>query len=107
MYQLTNQSVFDPLLLLLALLVILNPQSQHTVNKNKRLNHFILTNNTTSLTNNTTPLIINTAIRAKSALYTANLDISLQTIQRIKGTEKYINISLILRAATVIPKIII
>jgi hypothetical protein len=50
------------------------------VNKNKRLNHFILINNTTLLTNNTTFLTVNTAIRAKSALYTVNLDISLQTI---------------------------
>ena len=74
---------------------------------NQRLNHSILTNNTALLTNNTNPLTINTAIRAKSALYTVNLDIGLQTIQRIKGTGGYVNISPILRAATVILRIII
>ena len=40
------------------------------VTKNKRLNYFILTNNTT-------PLTINTVIRAKSALYAVKPDISL------------------------------
>jgi len=59
------------------------------------LSHFILTDNTT-------PLTINTAIRAKSALYAVKLDVGLQTTQRMKGTKKYINTSLILRAATVI-----
>ena len=88
MYQLVNQPVFDLLLLLLALLVILNSQSRYTVTENKRLSYFILTDNTT-------PLTINTAIRAKSTLYTVKLDIGLQTTQKIKGTEKYINISLI------------
>jgi hypothetical protein len=54
------------------------------VTENKRLSHFILTNNTilltddiTLLTINTTPLTINTVIRAKSALYTVKWDISL------------------------------
>ena len=54
------------------------------VTKNKKLSHFILINDTILLTNNTTflivdttPLTINTAIRAKSALYTVKLDISL------------------------------
>ena len=50
------------------------------VTKNKRLSYFILINNIIPLTNNTTPLTINTVIRAKSALYTVKLDISLQTI---------------------------
>ena len=57
------------------------------VTENKRLSHFILTDNTTllidnttPLTVNTTPLTVNTIIRAKSALYTVNLDIGLQTI---------------------------
>ena len=84
---------------------------RRTVTKNKKLSYFILTNDTTLLTNNTTPLTvdttpltINTAIRAKSALYTVKLDISLQTTQRIKGTEKYINTSLILRVVMVILK---
>ena len=45
---------------------------------------------------------VDTAIRAKSALYAANLDISLRTIQRKKGTKEYVNISPILRAATAI-----
>jgi len=49
------------------------------VNKNQRLNYFILTDDTTPLTNDITPLTVNTVIRAKSALYTANLDIGLQT----------------------------
>jgi hypothetical protein len=52
-------------------------------------------------------LTVDTAIRAKSALYVVNLDISLQTTQKIKGTEKYVNISLILRAAIVIRRMII
>ena len=91
MYQLVNQPAFDPLLLLLALLVTLNPQSRRTVTENQKLSYFIPTddttpptNNTTLLTNDTTPLTvkttsptINTAIRAKSALYTVKLDISL------------------------------
>ena len=71
------------------------------VTKNKRLNHSIPTNDTAPLTN-ITPLIINTAIRVKSALYAANLDISLRTIRRKKGTKEYVNTSPILRAATVI-----
>ena len=78
------------------------------------MNHFIPTNNTTPLTDDTTPLtdnitplIVNTAIRAKSALYAVNLDVGLQTTQRMKGTKKYINIYLILRAATAILRIII
>ena len=92
MYQLINQPIFDPLLLLLALLVTSNPQSRYTVTENQRLSYFILindtippTNNTTLLTNNTTPLTVkttpltvNTAIRAKSTLYTVKLDIGLQ-----------------------------
>jgi hypothetical protein len=73
MYQLANQPVFNPLLLLLALSAILNPQSRRTVTKNKRLSHFIPTDDTT-------PLTINTATRAKSALYAVKLNISLQTI---------------------------
>ena len=84
MYQLVNQPAFDPLLLLLALLATLNPQSRRTVTENQRLSYFILTNNTTPLTNdttpltiNTTPLTVNTAIRAKSALYTVKLDVGL------------------------------
>ena len=91
MYQLVNQPVFDLLLPLLALSVTSNPQLQCTVTENKRLSYFILTNDTTPPTNNTTlltdnttpltvettPLIINTVIRAKSALYTVKLDISL------------------------------
>ena len=79
------------------------------VNKNERLNYSILTDNTTPLTNDTTPLtnnitplIVNTAIRAKSALYIVNLDVGLRITQRTKGTEKYVNISPILRAAIVI-----
>ena len=80
MYQLANQPVFDLLLLLLASLATSNPQLQHMVTKNKRLNHSILTDNTTPLTNNTTPLAINTVIKAKSALYAVNLDVGLQTI---------------------------
>ena len=68
------------------------------------MNHSILTNDTTPLTDDS-PLIISTAIRAKSALYVINLDVGLQTTQRMKGTEKYINISLILRAVIVILKI--
>ena len=69
MYQLTNQPVFDLLLPLPALLATLNPQSRRTVNK--RLNHTILTDDTT-------PPTIDTAIRAKSALYAVKLDIGLQ-----------------------------
>ena len=76
------------------------------------MSHFILTDDTTLPTNDiapltvkTTPPTVNTAIRAKSALYAVKLDIGLQTTQRIKGTEKYINISLILRAVTVILRI--
>ena len=65
------------------------------------MNHSILTNDTT-LTNDITPLIVNTAIRAKSALYAVNLDISLQTIRRKKRTKEYVNTSPILRAATAI-----
>jgi len=78
-YQLANQPVFDLLLPLPALSATLNPQSRRTVNKNKRLSHFIPTDDTTPLTNDTTPLTVNTATRAKSALYIINLDISLQT----------------------------
>jgi len=103
-YQLANQPAFDPLLPLPALLATSNPQSRRTVNKNQRLNHSIPTNNTAPLTD-ITPLIVNTVIRAKSALYAVNLDVSLQTIQRTKGTEEYINISPILRAVTTILKI--
>ena len=66
--------------------------------KNKRLSYFILTDDTT-------PLTINTVIRAKSALYAVKLDVGLQTTQRMKGTEKYVNISLILRAVIVILRI--
>ena len=77
MYQLVNQPVFNPLLPLLALLATLNPQSRRTVTENKRLSYFILTDNTALLTNDTNPLTINTAIRAKSALYTVKLDIGL------------------------------
>ena len=43
------------------------------VTKNKRLSHFILINDTT-------PPTVNTAIRAKCALYAVKLDIGLQTI---------------------------
>ena len=57
--------------------MILNPQSRRTVTENKRLSHFILTNNTTPLTINTTPLTVNTIIKAKSALYTVKLDTGL------------------------------
>jgi hypothetical protein len=71
------------------------------------LNHSILTDDTTPLTNDITPLIINTAIKAKSALYVVNLDVGLRIIQRIKGTERYVNIYLILRAATAILRIMI
>ena len=74
---------------------------------NQRLNHFIPTDDTTSLTDDIPPLTVNTVIRAKSALYAVNLDVGLQTIQRMKGTEKYVNIYLILRAATAILRIII
>ena len=69
------------------------------------MNHSIPTDGTTPLTDDITPLIVNTAIRAKSALYTVNLDVGLRITQRTKGTEKYVNISLILRAATVILRI--
>ena len=75
------------------------------VTKNQKLNYFILTNNTTPLTDDITSLIINTAIRAKSVLYAVNLDVGLQITQRIKGTEKYVNIYLILRAVTAILRI--
>ena len=109
MYQLANQPAFDPLLLLLALLATSNPQSRRTVTENQRLSHFILTDDTTPPTDDTTPLTVettpptvNTAIRAKSALYAVKLDVGLQITQRMKGTEKYINTSLILRAVTVI-----
>jgi len=48
------------------------------VNENKRLNYTILTDDTTPLIINTaTPPTINTVIRAKSALYTANLNVGL------------------------------
>ena len=100
MYQLANQPAFDPLLLLLASLAILNPQSRRTVTENQRLNHSIPTDDIT-------PLIVNTAIRAKSVLYAVNLDISLRITQRMKGTEKYVNIYLILRVVTVILRITI
>jgi len=100
-YQLVNQPAFDPLLPLLALLATSNPQSRRTVNKNQRLNHSIPTDDTAPLTD-ITPLIINTVIRAKSALYAANLDVGLRTIRREKGTKEYVNISPILRAATAI-----
>ena len=75
------------------------------VNKNQRLNYSILTDDTTPLTDDTTPLTVNTVTKAKSALYAVNLDISLQTTQRMKGTEEYVNISLILRAVTAILRI--
>ena len=71
------------------------------------MNYSIPTDNTTPLTNNITPLIINTVIRAKSALYAVNLDIGLRITQRTKGTEKYVNIYLILRAVIVILRITI
>ena len=69
------------------------------------MNHSIPTDDTTSPTDDITPLIVNTVIRAKSALYAVNLDISLRITQRTKGTEKYVNIYLILRAATAILRI--
>jgi hypothetical protein len=75
---------------------------QRTATENKRLNYSIPTDDTTPLTNDTTPLTVDTAIRAKSALYAVKLDAGLQTIQRIKGTEKYANIYLILRVVTAI-----
>ena len=53
-------------------------------------------------TDDTTPPTVDTAIRAKSALYAVKLDVGLQTTQKMKGTEKYVNISLILRAVMVI-----
>ena len=56
-------------------------------------------------TDDTTPPTVNTAIRAKSALYAVKLDIGLQTTQKIKGTKKYINISLILKAVIAILRI--
>jgi L-cystine uptake protein TcyP (sodium:dicarboxylate symporter family) len=90
-----NQLAFNLLPPLLALLAILNPQSQHTVSK--RLNHFIPTNDTTPLTA-TPSTAIRIVIRAKSVLYVANLDVSLQTTQRMRRTREYINTSLILRA---------
>ena len=66
----------------------------------KRLIHFIPTNDTAPLT--TTPsTAIRIVIRAKSVLYVANLDVSLQTTQRIRKTREYVNISLILRAIIV------
>ena len=65
------------------------------VTENKRLSHSIPTDDIT-------PLTVNTAIRAKSALYTVKLDIGLQTTQKMKGTKKYVNISLILRAVIAI-----
>ena len=65
------------------------------VTKNKRLSHFIPTDNTT-------PLTVDTVIRLKSALYAVKLDISLRTIRRKKGTKEYVNISPILKAATAI-----
>ena len=105
-YQLANQPAFDPLLLLLASLATSNPQSQRTVTENQRLNHSIPTDDTTPLTDDITPLIVNTTIRVKSALYAVNLDVGLRITQRTKGTEKYVNIYLILRAATAILRII-
>ena len=68
------------------------------VTENKRLSHSIPTNDTT-------PPTVDTAIRAKSTLYAVKLDIGLQTTQKIKGTEKYVNISLILRAVIAILRI--
>ena len=101
-YRLANQPAFDLLLLLPALSATSNPQSRRTVTENKRSNHSIPTDDTTPLTDDTTPP---TAIRAKSALYAVNLDVGLRTIQGKKGTEKYVNIYLILRAVTVVLRI--
>ena len=78
--------------------MILNPQSRCTVTENKRLSHSILTNDTT-------PPTVNTAIRAKSALYAVKLDVGLQTTQKLKRTKKYVNISLILKAVIAILRI--
>jgi hypothetical protein len=74
-----------------------NPQSQCIVSK--RLNYFISTDDITPLT--TTPsTIIRIVIRVKSVLYTANPDVGLQTIQRMRKTREYINTSLILKVIT-------
>ena len=78
MYQLANQPAFDLLLPLPALLATSNPQLRRTVNQ--RLNHSILTDDTTPLTDDITPLTVNTATRAKSVLYAVDLDTGLQTI---------------------------
>ena len=75
------------------------------VTENQRLNHSIPIDDTTPLTDNITPLIVNTAIRARSALYAVNLDVGLRITQRTKGTEKYVNIYLILRAVIAILRI--
>src|SRR5271157_2285078 len=100
MCQPANQPVFDLLLPLLASLVISNPQLRHTASKNKGLNHSTLTDDTALLTATLlTTTIITT--RAKSVLYVANLDVGLQTIQRMRRTREYVNTSLILRAITV------
>ena len=100
MCQLANQPIFNLLLPLLASLVISNPQLQHTASKNKGLNHSTLTDDTALLTATLlTTTIITT--RAKSVLYAANLDVGLQTIQRMRRTREYVNTSLILRAITV------
>jgi hypothetical protein len=70
------------------------------------LNHFIPTNDTTPLT--TTPsTVIKIVIRVKSVLYVANLDVSLQTTQRMRRTRGYINTFLILRAMIIVRRMTI
>ena len=93
-----NQLAFDLLPPLPALLATSNPQLQRTVSK--RLNHFIPIDDTTPLTA-TPPTAIRIVIRAKSVLYVANLDVGLQTTQRMRRTEEYVNTSLISRAIIV------
>src|SRR5437868_4376863 len=99
MCQLANQPIFDLLLLLLALLVTSNLRLRRTENKNKKLNHFIPTDNIPPTDDIILPTI-NTATRTKGVLYTENLDTGLRTIQRTKKTGKYDNISPILKATT-------
>jgi hypothetical protein len=88
MCQLANQPVFDLLILLPALLATSNPRLRRT--ESKRPTYSLLTDDTVLLT----------VIRARSALYIANLDVGLQITQRIRRTREYVNISLNLRVVT-------
>ena len=65
----------------------------------KRLKYFILTDDTNLLTTPSTA--IRRVTRAKGVLYITNLDAGQQTTQRMRRTEGYVNIFLILRTMTV------